>query len=175
MVRTGLPSTPPFRKIASPPYYDDSEDVYEVELETATEGTMARFSATRLRTRHRVVLFVFVAFAVVLLPFMTLYVFDGMERKDDRLGGSVGSDHDDEWGGSAEGEAEHEVGVVEGPMMSSVVEVSASSSVSSSVLSTSASSLPSVATPLRLDLPVRQLTQYVSPLIGTEGKGHGTL
>jgi hypothetical protein len=102
-----------------------------------------------------------------------LYAFQGMEEERDRGVGSVGPGGHDEMGGSDAVEDDHDVSVVDVAMTTSVVAVSASSSASSFASSSSPSSLPSHAA-VRPDLPVRQLAQYVNPLIGTEGKGHGT-
>lgn len=176
MPRTGPRPTPrSLREIASPPgrLHDDDEDEFEAGLDAAYDRTMARFSATRLRTRHRIVLFVFVAFALVVLPFLVLYGFEGMEE----LGRGVGSVRPGEHDEMGE---DHDVSMVDVSMpsvpMPSVPVMSASTTASSSSSSsapTLAASLPSHV--VRPDLPVRQLVQYVNPLIGTAGKGHGTL
>jgi hypothetical protein len=158
------------REIASAPgrLHDDAEDEYEAGLDAAYDRTMARFSATRLRMRHRIVLFVFLAFALVVLPFLVLYGFEGMEEQE-RGVGSVRPGEHDEMG------EDHDVSMVDVSMTPSVPVMSASTTASSSLSSspTFAASLPSHV--VRPDLPVRQLVQYVNPLIGTAGKGHGTL
>jgi hypothetical protein len=102
----------------------DPDLANEAEMAAVYAQLMRRVRGTRLRTRSRVVLFLFAAFAIVLVPWMTLYVFAGIESWKDVFNVQPAGNHH--------------------------------------------------ASTSRPDLPVRKLSQhYVSPLIGTEGRGHG--
>jgi len=83
MPRTDRPSAPHSLQVCSSSSsagaYDASDELFEEQLAAATDSLMARFSATRLRTRQRLLLFVAVASVLVLLPFLTLSVFAGLE------------------------------------------------------------------------------------------------
>lgn len=116
-----------------------------------------RLRITRLTVRTRVVLFLLVAFGIVVLPYGMFHTFEEMENGKSGLTTVVEHPHDSP--------DKHEV--VSAPLLTSV---SSSSSSSSAFPATSPTPSPS-----RLDLPERPLTPYVNPLIGTEGYGHGII
>jgi hypothetical protein len=108
---------------------------------------------------RRCVIFLVVAVGVVILPLGMLYTFEGIENGKGEL-------------------------AVEKPSVNVISEIHASttSAVIASQSSTSASSisLPAPTTTSGWsqtwsELPRRNLTRYVDPLIGTEGHGHCTL
>lgn len=112
---------------------------------------------TRLYVRARLILLILAAIGIVLFPYGMLQVFEGMEKGQ---------------GGLTIIPPPHTVPVMNVnvtalPTVSNALSDSSSTS-SSTLLSTSQTSLP-----LRPDLPKRQLTSFVNPLIGTEGPGHG--
>jgi len=135
----------------------------EAEMTGVYAQPMRRVRAMRLHTRSRVLLFLFVSFALVLVPWMTLYLSEGTGSNEDALILPGGPDDGD---GSKDGiekegtEGGDRTRVVLVPSMTMTRPVS-----SSSLLEPT-----SIARP---DLPVRELSQYVDPLIGTEGRGHG--
>jgi len=123
-----------------------------------------RVRGMRLRTRSRVLLFLFVSFVLVLVPWMILSFSEGIESDKDALI-LPGEPHDGD--GSKDG---MEKEGTEGGDKTRVVLVP-SMTMTPAVSSSSLLEPTSIARP---DLPVRELSQYVNPLIGTEGRGHGT-
>ena len=118
-----------------------------------------RVHGTHLRTRRRVVLFLFVAFVLVLVPWMTLYVSEGIQSNKDALIMPGGQHDGDESKNGTDLEG------TEGADRTSVVLVPSTP--------VSSSPEPEPTSVRRPDLPVRELSRYVNPLIGTEGRGHG--
>jgi hypothetical protein len=114
-----------------------------------------RLRITRLTVRTRIILFLLVAFGIVVLPYGMLYRFEEMENGKSGLTTVV--EHPPDSPDKAE--------VVGAPLLT---DASSSSTASSTLPATS--SAPSSSRP---DLPERRLTPYVNPLIGTEGYGHG--
>jgi hypothetical protein len=92
--------------------------------------------------------FCLVAVGVILLPLGMMHVFEGIQS------GQGGLSHHDDL-----------VPVQKPDDIVASTTSSTSTSVSSAVVAA-----PTV--PVRDDLPIRQLTKFVDPLIGTEGQGH---
>jgi hypothetical protein len=116
-----------------------------------------RLRITRLTVRTRIIVFLLVAFGIVVLPYGMLHTFEEMENGKNGLTTVVEHPHD----------SPDKPEVVGAPPLTDASS-SSSSSVSSTFLATSP--VPSSSRP---DLPERLLTPYVNPLIGTEGYGHG--
>ena len=123
--------------------------------------TIRRMRARRLPVRTRVLLFLAVAVGVVLLPFGLLYAFEGIESGESGL--IVEPSHGVESSSTAVRPVTD--------LLDATPTVS-SSSVSVAIISATPSATPSLSPPIRQDLPERELTPYVDPLIGTEGLGH---
>ena len=125
---------------------------------------------TRRRNRRismptRALLFAVVAVGVVLVPFGLLYTFEGIESREGGL--IVNRPH-------VPGNITTGVRPITDLLDATPIAITSSSTsteLSSAIQSTTPSSSPVV----RQDLPERELTPYVNPLIGTEGFGHCTL
>ena len=106
---------------------------------------------TCLHGRTRVIPFLFVAVGIIALTYGMLYIFEGMEA---------------EQGGIPTPIDEHLHHTPADTVVNARPEVIVTSSTTSTISPTLSSGRP--------DLPERVLTQYVNPLIGTEGFGHCT-
>jgi hypothetical protein len=122
------------------------------DSEALLPHSMMRRSRSRgIRSCSRVIVFCLVAVGVILLPLGMMYVFEGIESGEGGL--------------SSPGHHEDLVPVEKPDDIITSTTSSTSTSVSSAVVAA-----PTV--PVRDDLPIRQLTKFVDPLIGTEGQGH---
>jgi hypothetical protein len=111
-----------------------------------------RWWIKRLTVRRRLFVFLLVAIGVVVLPYGLFHTFEGM---------NIGGD------GSTT--------IVQHPYNSSTTTALAERpQVTNTSSHAAASSSVSLSPSRRPDLPERKLTPYVNPLIGTEGKGHGS-
>jgi len=115
-----------------------------------------------LTSCRRCVLFLVVAVGVIILPLTTLYTFEGIENGT----------------GALAVETPITVDVVHplDPLASNKADPKPTSSTGRVELPTlrpTASSSLQQQKPAWTELPKRNLTQYVNPLIGTEGLGHG--
>jgi len=126
------------------------------EQEQYSRSMQRRFLTRRLPSRTRVLLYLVVAVGVILLPYGMLHVFEGMESRQGGLIIPV-DDHSHD-------------SIPDSPSrVSTTTEIPVASSTMSFVTSGEVAT-PSITRP---DLPVRRLTSFVNPLIGTEGSGHG--
>ena len=111
---------------------------------------------THLHGRTRVLLFLFVAVGMVLLPYGMLYIFEGMETEQ----GGISTPFETHL---------HDI-----PASTTIVNAKPEVIIAPSSTTFTTSPTPSPS-PAGLDLPKRALTPYVNPLIGTEGFGHCTI
>lgn len=122
--------------------------------------TIRRMRARRLPVRTRVLLFAVVAVGVVLVPFGFLYAFEGIESGN---------------GGLIVEPTGSTTTTAVGPI-TDLLDATPTAASGTSVSVAIPFATPSATTPsspyLRQDLPERELTPYVNPLIGTEGLGH---
>lgn len=119
--------------------------------------TIRRMRTRRLPVRTRVLLFAAVAVGVVLVPFAFLYAFEGIESGS---GGLIV----EQTGSSTTTTAVRPIT----DLLDATPSAASGTSISVAIPSATTSSSPY----LRQDLPERELTPYVNPLIGTEGLGH---
>lgn len=150
----------------------DSPDTFsspEIGLLSDDEKSLGQLTTRRMRTRRlpvrtRVLLFAVVAVGVVLLPFGLLYAFEGIESGE---GGLIVESPPVPGNATTTG-----VRPAQDPQDATPIAVTSSSTISIMIASVTQSTTPSSSPPLRQDLPERELTPYVNPLIGTEGLGH---
>ena len=114
-----------------------------------------RWRIARRDVRTRLILCLLVAIGVVVLPYGLLHTFEGLE-----IGLTTVVQHPYD--------SSTTTALADRPQVTS-----ASFSSSSSPAAASSPSV-SLSPSRRPDLPERKLTPYVNPLIGTEGKGHGS-
>ena len=144
----------------------------EIGLLSDDEKSLGQMMTRRMRTRRlpvrtRVLLFAVVAIGVVLLPFGLLYAFEGIESRE---GGLIVERPPVPGSTTTTG-----VRPVQDPQDATPIAITSSSTISIAITSATQSTTPSSSPPARQDLPERELTPYVNPLIGTEGLGHCTL
>ena len=112
-----------------------------------------------LQSCRRCALFLLIAVGVVILPMGLLYTFEGIENGKGELA-SVSQAKPDE------------VEQVTNASMTSISPTSIKSATVSTPIVASLTTAASTLRPTWTELPKCNLTQYVDPLIGTEGSGH---
>ena len=147
---------------------EDGQDYPESSLLGSRHSDTMRRPLRRRRFGNctRVIVFFAIAFGVVILPLGMLRTMEGIENAQGGLMTSSDGQTHKEVTSSVIVSAVAEVT----PALSSITAPAVTSSVSS-VTSSAPSSSPQSARP---NLPERELTKYVDPLIGTEGYGHGS-